>query len=245
MSDTGMEDAGFGGFAEFLAANPELATGVQQKKPIPRRLRDPETGRFVVSDTPGLVDRSGNLVSTEYYEPEKAALEFYYSMPTDKRQTVLDTLASKWGKIETYDTAIRALTELHATANEFGLTTDAMLQQIVLNVPDRPAPPAARIPPKRVSSPGDLKKIAKSVAKATLGREFSEEEANQFVAAYQQREMQVQQQMATQSGGVITDIEDPTVFAEQFAQQVAPTEANGFKFLGYADLLFNSLEGRF
>jgi hypothetical protein len=34
------------------------------------------------------------------------------------------------------------------------------------------------------------------------------------------------------------------VFAQQFAQQIAPTEANGYKFLGFMDSIFRSIGGR-
>ena len=82
----------------------------------------------------------------------------------------------------------------------------------------------------------------KRVAQETIGRGFSDEEAAQAVQAYQQREIQAQQAMY--AGGTVTEQPSADVFAQQFAQQVAPTEANGYKFLGYMNQLFQAAGGR-
>jgi hypothetical protein len=41
--------------------------------------------------------------------------------------------------------------------------------------------------------------------------------------------------------GVVEDIPSVDVAAEQFAEQIAPTEANAYKFLGAIDMLRGSI----
>jgi hypothetical protein len=121
-----------------------------------------------------------------------------------------------------------------------GITAERALEEIKRGEPVKTGGTGVRR--YRVSSPEDLKVVAKRMAQETIGRSFTEDEANQFVAAYQQRELQAQQQYF--AGGVSTEAPSADVFAQQFAQQIAPTEANGYKFLGFMDSIFRSIGGR-
>lgn len=241
------------GFQQWMATSPYAGLGVQaeEERPIPRPVRDPKTGRFVTSDEPGLVDTNGNLLRDEngkplpYYDPGKAALEFYYGTEPEQRQYVLDVLAAKGIRTNTYESALNALGDLHSTANTFGKTVDAMLRDIVLNVPDKPTDKPARVAPTRVTSAQDLKRVVKAVSRSVIGREVNDQEAEQFARMMQGREQQFVQQAQTQSGGTIEELPSLETAAEQFVQEIAPTEANGYKFLGYADQFFGALRGRF
>jgi len=48
---------------------------------------------------------------------------------------------------------------------------------------------------------------------------------------------------ATAAGGVVEEAPSADVFAQQFAQQAAPTEADAYKFLGVMNRIFNATSG--
>lgn len=91
----------------------------------------------------------------------------------------------------------------------------------------------------RTTSPDDLKKIGNKIAQSTLGREFTADEAAKFVQAYQQQE--IASQKGAYSGGTVQQAPALDVAAETFAQQIAPQEAAGYKYLGYINKLFGSI----
>jgi len=74
-----------------------------------------------------------------------------------------------------------------------------------------------------------------------LGREFNEQELNQWVTSFQGQQVGVSQRAAAQSGGTIESVATPSVAAEEFARQIAPTEAKAYDYLGYANKFFNGL----
>jgi hypothetical protein len=100
------------------------------------------------------------------------------------------------------------------------------------------APEMARSAPRyRVSAPGDILSIGNQVARKTLGREFSEEEGQRFVASYQQAELGYQRA----GSGVVTAPPSADVAAQQFATQAAPTEAKAYEYLGAVDMLMRNV----
>ena len=81
---------------------------------------------------------------------------------------------------------------------------------------------------------------AKKVSMDTLGRAFTDAEADKFVKSYQAQEIGFQQNTGN---GVSVDIPSVDVAAQEFSQELAPTEANAYKYLGYVDKFFNSIGG--
>jgi hypothetical protein len=83
--------------------------------------------------------------------------------------------------------------------------------------------------------------MAKKISQDTLGRMMSDEELSRFVASYQQSEIDYQKSMY--AGRTTEDMQQPDIAAQQFSQELAPTEANAYKYLGYVDQFFNSIGG--
>ena len=144
------------------------------------------------------------------------------------------------GNPNDYESQLDGIASFLDYSNTMGITAKRALEEIKRGEPVKTGGTGVRR--YRVSSPEDLKVVAKRMAQETIGRSFTEDEANQFVDAYQQRELQAQQQYF--AGGVATEAPSADVFAQQFAQQIAPTEANGYKFLGFMDSIFRSIGGR-
>lgn len=256
MSDTGTTGSQLdltGSYAEWLASSDfaGLLAAPQEDRPIPRPVRDPATGRFVTSDEPGLVGRDGYILRdadgnvADYYDPQKAALEFYYGSTPEQRQLVLDTLAAKGIRTDSYAYAINALTEVHQTANTFGKSFSVMMDDITLNVPNKPADAPARVAPIRITSTQDLKKVVQTTARSVLGQEIDDAIATSIAQQFQQKETAYGQQARVQSGGTIEGVSDPTVFSEEKLREMFSSEAAGYDFLGYADQFFGALRGRF
>jgi len=190
-------------------------------------------------DGPGVVNRSGELElfddqnNPRFYYPRDEATQLYYSLPSEQKLMVLDIMERKGYQTGTAARDINALEDLLITANRLGRTWDVTLRQLDQIAPDVADKVAA--PRYRVSSRADIAEIANQVAQRTLGRAFREDEVQQFVSAYQGQEVGFQQRMA--GSGVVEDIPSVDVAAEQFAEQIAPTEANAYKFLGAIDTL--------
>jgi hypothetical protein len=128
-----------------------------------------------------------------------------------------------------------------AESNLAGVTRERYIQQLLRDRPDVGGRGGA---PRRyrVTNPEDLKAVFKRVSQETIGRDFTDDEAMRAVQTYQQQEVAAQQ--AAYGGGTATQVMGADVFAQQFAQQIAPTEANGYKFLGYMNRIFNAAGGR-
>lgn len=141
------------------------------------------------------------------------------------------------GSIGDYASELRAVTNAMEMANFAGLELMNAVSQRISNLPVGRTGGGVRT--YRTSSPDDLKKIGNKVAQQTLGREFTQAEADQFVQAYQQQE--IQSQRSAYGGGTVQDAPSMDVAAETFAQQAAPQEAAGYKYLGYINQLFDSI----
>lgn len=169
-----------------------------------------------------LVDDNGDRYIYDAYED---GFNAYYSSTEEQRELVADMLRSKGQTIETIDDYVRGYQQLHQFANDAGISFDRAFMEYKQNAPDKPV---AKGRSYRVSSAEDIKAVAKTVAYQTLGRGFTNTEADDFVKAYQQMQISSQQQ-----SGVIEGAPDIGVAAEQFAEKVAPTEAQGIKFANH------------
>jgi hypothetical protein len=245
---------------EWMAASSEfgaIPTGVTRYIPPPRLafqgeiqyrrsgLRQPRRSTGVsLYEGPDLVDARG-MVSRPQYDPRGEAREVYANLSDEDKLYVFDVLQRKgfYGSRQpgVFDNDISAIESWLDFSNTIGYTWDKSLSEMQRILPDakRGGGQARRY---RVSSPEDLKVVAKRVAQETLGRAFTNEEADKFVSAYQQREMRAQQQYF--SGETMVEAPSPEVFAQQYAEEIAPTEANGYKFLESINMIFRATGGQ-
>lgn len=222
---------------------------------IERLVYDPDTGERSLSDTPGLVDGRGILQTVErrnpdgtvsqvpfYYDLDRDPQAAYNSLSPERRQVILDVMEDRGVPTGTWQQNVRAFELLYSEANRFGKTADVMLADIIEKVPATSKP--RRVAPLRVSSSQDLQKIVKDVARSTIGRTVSDEVAQKFAEDIQRQQRDYQKRLSSQSGGVIEEMPDVGVQAEQFVRQIEPTKANAYRFLGYFDQMANSLGSR-
>ena len=189
---------------------------------------------------PGLVDGNGLVRLFDdngqpRYYTQGDATQYYYSLGPAQRSLILNVMARKGYSVGTPERDQNAIWDLMLASNNLGRTLEVTLRELDKVAPDVAEKVAA--PRYRVSSSADLKTIANQVAQRTLGREFTADESARFVQSYQQSELGLQQAGA----GVVEDIPSVDVAAEQFAQQVAPTEANAYAYLGAVDRLMKNL----
>ena len=189
---------------------------------------------------PGLVGTGGVLRDesgkTFYYDLEEDPQRFYNQYTPAERARYTQALYdrgfyaanAKPGRVRD---DINAFTLWLESANYAGLSKERYLAELP-RVETEPKVPGGR----RVilTSPDDLKKIARRISQDTLGRELTDTELNSFVTSYQGLERQYQ------TGGATTP-PDVTVSAETFAREVAPTEANAYEYLGYMNQLFGAV----
>ncbi len=167
------------------------------------------------------------------YNLRNDPLQVYLSLPQEELDGLLGLMENVGYRVDTRGQQLSAIEELMEASNVIGRTYDVTLRELGMK-----APGMARSAPRyRVSAPGDILSIGNQVAKKTLGREFSEEEGQRFVASYQQAELGYQRA----GSGVVTATPSADVAAEQFAEQVAPTEAQGYKYLGAVDMLMRNV----
>lgn len=194
---------------------------------------------LVTSDGSFVRDQSGSIKVSYNLDVEPGV--YLASLSPSERVAQMKLLANAGfidsGSIGDYAAEMRAITNAMETANFAGLEWGNAIQQRLSGGPVKTS--GAGVRTYRTSSPDDLKKIGNSVAQSTLGRAFTEEEANRFVQAYQQQEIGVQR--ASYGGGVVQQPPAVDVAAETFAQQSSPQEAAGYKYLGYMNQLFNSI----
>ena len=193
----------------------------------------------------GLVGPRNTIEQGQYDITDGLVRDVYSSLQGDARQNTFDILEAKGfygsaGRSGDPDDDLRAITQWLDESNLAGYTKERYLFELMKN-PDRVRKTggARRY---QVSNPEDLKAVFKRVAQDTIGRSFTDQEAAQAVQSYQQQELAAQR--AAYGGGTVTQVMGADVFAEQFAQQIAPTEANGYKFLGFMDSIFRSIGGR-
>jgi hypothetical protein len=196
---------------------------------------------------PGLVGTNRQILTDPNtgqpltYNPKVDAPAVYSQMSPANRAVVLQVLYQKGLHPSTpgkFDSDVSAFQNLLEYASAGGITMERALNELQQNVPDyNKSGRGGGGVTARVTSPEDLKAVAKQVAQNTLGRSFTDVEANQFVAAYQSQEKAYQ----NTAGGVAVQTPGADVAAQSFAQQVAPTEAQGYKYLGYMNKLFDAI----
>lgn len=247
MSNEGTTDNGvWSGLANIAT---QLATaGAQQTAAYqpPARYRQ-VNGKWEIYDGPGLVDTKGNLLTRDgqpfYYNNDYDPGAVYAGLTPGTRAEKLQILYDKGfyrsGKPGDFASDVNALGLAMEYANMYGISIDRAFTEIAANIPSQGGGGGGAAVRYRVSNPDDVKAVARKVSQDTLGREFTENELNKFVATFRSQEIGAQQ--AARSSSVVTDSPSAQTSAETFAQQVAPTEANAYKYLGYVNKLFNAV----
>ena len=220
--------------------------GSQTVWPV-RFVNAPGTNVPVIGYTgPGLVGLSNNVEENNYQITDGLIRDVYSSLMGDTRANTLAILKQKgfYGNrpIGIPENDLRAIQQWLEESNLAGVTKERYLQEMLKNRPDYGGTGGGAPRRYRVSNPDDLKAVFKRVAQETIGRDFSDDEAMRAVQSYQQQEIAAQN--ALYAGGTATEVMAADVFGQQFAEQVAPTEANGYKFLGYMNRIFNAAGGR-
>lgn len=215
--------------------NNELGGGSGNQN-YPQRIIVNAQGDWEIYTGPGLVRSNGTLLKdgenlVTGYDVDKDPGILYSSLSPGARNDLLQKLDVAGfftvGGPGNVDDELRAVQNLMATANIFGLELNNMLETRLANMPvsARTGSGYRRV----VTSAEDLKVVARQVSRQTLGRELNPTELNQFVQAYQGRE---------RAGGSIPGAD---VAAQEFSQQVAPTEANAYEYLNYMNQLFSAI----
>ena len=212
--------------------------------PPPRYAKDP-TGKWFVYKGAGLVTADGKI-SDLYYDINNDPGIFYASMTPAERLEVLGKLNDSGfytaGNIGNYASDLNAISAWLEYSNNAGLSRELALDQIVSTGAIMPKTKTGGTPRTyKTSNTDDLKVMAKKISQDTLGRMMSDEELSRFVASYQQSEIDYQK--SVYSGGTTEDMQPADIAAQEFSQELAPTEANAYKYLGYVDKFFNSIGG--
>lgn len=212
-------------------------SGTDYSPPTRLVVRD---GNWSAYDGDGLVTQDGRILTDEqgnpyYYDLERDAEIVYSGLSPSGRQTIMEKLfaagfISESG-IGDFTQEANAVRDWLYFSNIQGLEKDNALNARLAGGPlqSRRLSGVGR----RVTNPEDIKVVANQIAQQTLGRELTDEEANQFIQVRRGQEM---------AGGSV-QAASLDVAAQGFAQQIAPTEANAYKYLGYMNKLFGSLGG--
>ena len=237
-------------FDEIMGSNPPAGTTTTEEEnlppyaPPPRYAKDPN-GRWYVYEGSGLVTLDGKI-SEVYYDINDDLGRIYAGMTPAERLEVLGKLNDSGfytaGNIGNYASDLNAISAWLEYSNNAGLEKEAALNQIVTAGATMPKKTTGGTPRTyRTSNTDDLKVMAKKISQDTLGRMMSDEELSRFVASYQQSEIDYQKSMY--AGRTTEDMQPADIAAQEFSQELAPTEANAYKYLGYVDKFFNSIGG--
>ena len=196
-----------------------------------------------------LVDLSGNADTPKYDTSDEYAKYVYGTLTPSSRQLAFSVLKDKGfyggGKIGDFSSDINAIQGWLDYSNTVGYTSDRALKHMLSSLPSSKSSTGNYRPRINVSSPDDLKAVAKKVSIDTLGRAFTDAEADKFVKAYQAQEIDYQkmgQQSRLKGGGdIAVGVPSADVAAQKFAQESAPTEAQGYQYLGYVNKFFNAI----
>ena len=221
-----------------------MGTNQPTYNPPPRIVRQGSHGMRPYTGS-NLVDENNIVTNQSFYDTsEDYAKAMWGRLSPDVRANTMAILKSKgfYNGERKFENDIEAIQNWLDYANTLGVTSSRALTEMQKNMPDFGGSGGGYAPRYRVSSSDDLKAVARQVAQQTIGREFTDDEATRFVQAYQSAEMSAQK--AAMGGGVVQDVASADVFAQQFAKQVAPTEANGYQFLGYMNQIFNAFGGQ-
>ena len=188
---------------------------------------------------PGIVDTAtGNIKlfdqqgNPRFYRYEDATDEFY-SMPAARRDAIMDYLDGQGFDVGDTVSAISSMWKVMQLANNRGID----YEQTMMELSKYGAKKTPVAPVYRVTAAADLRAVANEVAKQTMGRELTEDEAARFVTERQQAEVSYQQGGA----GMIEQLPNVSVAAEGFAQSAAPTESAAYTYLGKVNKLMGML----
>lgn len=213
-------------------------------KPPPRYAKDNQ-GKWYVYDGAGIVDADGKI-SDKYYDTTDEPGIIYAKLTPAERLDILNKLDNSGfytgGTVGNYASDLNAISALLEYSNNAGISREVALNQIVTSGVTAP-PTKTGGPPRtyRTSNTDDLKVMAKKISQDTLGRTMSDEELSRFADSYQKSEIDYQK--SVYAGGTVEEMPDANVAAQEFSQELAPTEANAYKYLGYVDKFFNSIGG--
>lgn len=188
---------------------------------------------------PNLVGRR-NTIEREPYDVSEGSLRNVYAELAANpaaRALTLERLKRKgfYGgtRVGIPDNDLSAIRQWLEYSNTIGVTRDRALDEMDKTLPDYERGGGG--PRYRVSNPADIRIAVKRAFMDTIGRGPTEQELAAVVPGFQQA--QIQGQMGTVAAP------DVMTFAEGAAQFMAPTEAQGYKFLNSVNRLFNAIGG--
>lgn len=187
----------------------------------------------------GIIDADGNIVLTDDQGKPRSymyedALQEFYAMGDSEREKLLDDLEQIGLPADTAMGATASFWKVMDYSNGRGYSWQTVLADLQANTPrqDLEDAPKYYVTPKTTISD-----TANKVALETLGREFTQQELDRFVESYNQAELSYQQQ----ESGVATLQPGVSAAAGEFAQEIAPTEANAYAYLGRMNKFIKSL----
>jgi len=212
---------------------------------VPPRFIFDENGKLIPYDGPGLVNSVGEVEKIDNKVqpyPADYAPKIYNSLSPAAQDALMQQL-ERAGLIEKSQfndvvAEVTALSRLMSLANANGITFQNYLGQ---RLAGKTLVSSGSGRTYRKSNPDDLKAVARQVAQQTLGRAFTDDEADRFVRAFQAEE--IAEQRRASGGGTMVQAASADVAAEQFAEQEAPDEASAYKTLGYINKFFNAIGG--
>lgn len=188
----------------------------------------------------GLVGRRNTIERGQYDTSEGAIRDVYAQLAGNPEQRALVQAKLKqkgfYGgtRVGIPDNDLNAIKSWLEYSNNIGVTYDRALDEMDKSIPDYEKPGGG--PRYRVSNPADIKAAVNRAFQETIGRAANEQELAMVVPGFQQA--QIQGQMGTVAAP------DVGQFAQGAAEFFAPTEAQGYKFLGYMNRLFQVAGGR-
>lgn len=211
--------------------------------------------RFVIGPSPGggggqgyyrgsgLVDENNTVALPGPYTIDNTEVRrIYGEMSPEYRARVMDTLRRKgfYTGSSNFDNDLDAIAAWLDFSNTMGVTRSRALLEMDRSIPDRQGT-GGGTRRYRVSNADDIKNAVNKAALDTIGRAFTEQELSLVVPGFQQAELKSQQ--AYYSQGVSAEAPSTQAFGQAAAQFLAPTEANGYKFMQIMNRIFNATGG--